>query len=166
MTNSTDQSTVLLVRHCGPDTASLERFITDQLDEPRIKSIATADEAEQWLSENDADAVLVNRVIPQTDERGQDWIGRMREQYPDIPFLLISNHEDAQEAAKENGAAPGFGKRDLGTQEAAQKLRKVFTESLSKKIQTIYFTNALRHCRALHMLRPSFFVPRTCELRD
>lgn len=120
-------SRILLVGHCGPDTASLERFITETLDEPQIESIAKAEDAEAWLKENSADAVLVNRVIPMTDERGQDWIGRMREQYPDTPFMLISNHEDAQEAATQNGAVSGFGKTDLGSDEAVQKLQEALT---------------------------------------
>lgn len=118
-----DLHTVLLVGHCGPDSASLERFVTDTINAV-VTSIGKADDAEQFLSESGADLVLVNRVIPMTDELGQDWIGRMREKYPDTSFMLVSNHEDAQQTAERNGALPGFGKRDLGDKGAAEKLKR------------------------------------------
>jgi DNA-binding NtrC family response regulator len=119
---------ILLVGHCGPDSASLERFITDTLEGAEVSRADTADDGKQMLADQSFDLVLVNRVIPMTDELGQDWIGRMHETYSDTPFMLVSNHEDAQQEAEANGAVPGFGKRDLNTEEAAQKLKNALPD--------------------------------------
>ena len=122
-----NERAILLVGHCGPDSASLERFIARTVDNVVMTSISSTEEAETYIKELDPVLVLVNRIIPMTEERGQDCIGRMRKQFPDTPFMLISNHDDAQQAAEENGAVTGFGKRDLNSDEATQKLHDALT---------------------------------------
>jgi hypothetical protein len=39
-------------------------------------------------------------------------------------MMLVSNHPDAQAAAIAAGAAPGFGKRQIGTPRVAEVLRQ------------------------------------------
>jgi len=117
-------NTILLVGHCGPDTSSLISYLDDILDDPTIKSIEKASEAELYLSESSPDLILVNRILPLYNELGYEWIKRLYNQYSDTAFMLISNHEDAQKIAVKNGAYPGFGKKDLFSPEATQKIKQ------------------------------------------
>ena len=41
----------------------------------------------------------------------------------DVPVMLVSNYADAQAAAVQAGALPGFGKADLGRAEMFERVR-------------------------------------------
>lgn len=72
-----------------------------------------------------ADLLLLNRQLDwgfKTDE-GVELIRALRAEHPNLRMMLVSNYEDAQEAALQAGALPGFGKRDIGSPKVAEILR-------------------------------------------
>ena len=71
--------------------------------------------------------VLVNRKL---DADGSDGMAIVKAIQADaalssIPVILVSNYADAQSAAVAAGALPGFGKSDIGSEEAIAKLAAV-----------------------------------------
>ena len=46
-------------------------------------------------------------------------------EFPNVPFMLISNYEDAQAQAVELGAVPGFGKSSINSSETVERLQIV-----------------------------------------
>ena len=61
------------------------------------------------------DLVLVNRVLDEDGSSGLELIRALKHDpaLADVPVMLVSNHADAQEAAFDLGASPGFGKASL-----------------------------------------------------
>ena len=51
----------------------------------------------------------------------------------DVKMMLVSNYPDAQAAAVEAGALPGFGKRDIGSPRVKELLRQALTEDVPAK---------------------------------
>ncbi len=72
-----------------------------------------------------ADLLLFNRELGYGFETpmGADAIKRLKASYPGVRMMLVSNYPDAQEAAVQAGAVPGFGKRELGSPRVAQVLK-------------------------------------------
>ena len=100
---------IALVGHCGVDGPSIEAQIRSIIDAADVCSC------------NDANAL--NRVCGE----GVDLMAEVRESHPDVKMMLISDYPDAQAAAREVGALPGFGKADLGT----SKVKKALRDALS-----------------------------------
>ena len=47
----------------------------------------------------------------------------------DAPVMIVSNYQDAQDKAMENGAVEGFGKSALGSAETLAKLKQYLGEA-------------------------------------
>ena len=73
------------------------------------------------------DLLLFNRVLEFgfSADLGVDLIKRFRAEHPDLKMMLISNYADAQKAAVEAGALPGFGKREIGTAKVSEILAPI-----------------------------------------
>jgi DNA-binding NarL/FixJ family response regulator len=117
--------TVVLIGHCGADSSYL-RIAVGSAD-PSAQVVMADDEAtlQRHLGEG-ADLLLLNRVLDYgfAEEEGVALIRRLRQKHPELKMMLVSNYDDAQQAAIAVGALPGFGKRELGTPKAAQLLRE------------------------------------------
>ena len=87
----------------------------------RAGSIA---EAISDVREKGYDLVLVNRILDANAEEGLELIRQLREdeQTRDVEVMLVSNYEDAQEAAVAMGARPGFGKAKLDVASTVEAL--------------------------------------------
>ncbi|WP_428388567.1 hypothetical protein [Mucisphaera sp.] len=120
---TTPTPTVLLVGHCGFDSGSLQRQAQAALPDATITTVNTDDELTPRLSPQTI--LLVNRVLDGHFAAGSgiDLIAAIAKRPEAGPCLLISNFEDAQEEAIKQGAAPGFGKNDIGTPLAAERLQ-------------------------------------------
>ena len=121
---------ILSVGQCIPDHYSITRAIQEHFD-AEIVSVDTSQAAIQELSEGKVDVVLVNRIYDVTGERGLEFIRQLKssEQHGTVPVLLVSNLQDAQQSAVQDGALPGFGKAALGSPEMVQALQSALSET-------------------------------------
>jgi len=119
---------VLLVGHCGFDSGGLERAVRNAAPAARIEGVNSRKALEENLGE--AALLLVNRKLDGSfgvpmGEHG-DGIELVRElaTNDDAPAcIVISNFPEAQQAAEKAGALPGFGKKDVRSESAAQSIR-------------------------------------------
>lgn len=116
---------VVLVGHCGPDSSYLRMAVSSAGKDVKV----TAADDERSLRrelEQGAALVLVNRVLDYgfETEQGVDVIRHFRGEFPAVPMMLISNYPEAQAAAVAAGAAPGFGKGEIGTRRVTEMLKQ------------------------------------------
>ena len=57
------------------------------------------------------------------EDLAKELIRLLKKNHPELKVMLVSNYEDAQEAAVSAGALPGFGKREIGTDKVRDLLR-------------------------------------------
>lgn len=129
---------VLLVGHCGPDAHMLAAAVRRAA--PGADVQAANDPQGLAAALAGASLVLVNRVLDAGfGGSGVDLIrslanggaegSRLEAGVPTgrteagVPALLISNYDDAQREAEDAGALPGFGKRDVMSDVARQRIR-------------------------------------------
>jgi two-component system chemotaxis response regulator CheY len=88
---------------------------------------ATLDAARSELHRGPFDLVLVNRIGDADGARGIEIIGALKADpaLAAIPAMLVSNFPDAQQEAVTAGAAPGFGKAQLGEPHTIERLSAV-----------------------------------------
>ena len=117
---------ILLVGHCGPDSSFLRMTIKSAAPDAQILSADDEDELTKAM-ETPLDLLLFNRELGYGfgDQTGIDVIRRLKAERADLKMMLVSNYSDAQAAAHEAGALPGFGKRELGSARVAQLLKHV-----------------------------------------
>ncbi len=116
--------TILLVGHCAADFAALQRWLEKHFQ----AVVASCDSISQALSRvqsGGVDLLLINRVFEFTGEQGQELLRQLPRQNGSsrVEAMLISNFPEAQKAAVEIGARPGFGKSQLHSTEALAALR-------------------------------------------
>ncbi len=72
------------------------------------------------------DLVLVNRVLNADGSSGLELIRSLKQDanFSEVPVMLVSNFEDAQQAAESLGALPGFGKADLHTARSIERIEQ------------------------------------------
>jgi DNA-binding NarL/FixJ family response regulator len=116
---------VALVGHCGPDSSYLRMAVSKALRDAKVVAADDDSELKQLLTDG-VDLLLFNRILDygfKSDE-GVEVIRQLRAQHPNVKMMLVSNYEDAQDAAVQAGALPGFGKREIGTPRVTQVLRE------------------------------------------
>lgn len=121
---------VVLVGHCGPDSAYLRSAIHRA--DPDAKISSADDEAALAAYLRDGvDLLLLNRVLdygfPETS--GIELIKRLQTARPAVRCMLVSNYPEAQAEAEASGALPGFGKREVGSARVAELLRQALASS-------------------------------------
>lgn len=120
--SSADQRVVLLVGHCTPDQFMLRSMLRRDLSDPEIRVANTdADLADAMPGSTIA---LVNRVLDGSfsTESGLELLRAIAAADEGPAAMLISNYPDAQAEAEAAGAVPGFGKNDLGSDLARERL--------------------------------------------
>jgi CheY-like chemotaxis protein len=117
---------VLSCGQCGFDHANLSRVLRQSFG-AEVVAADTPEEAFEELRREPFALVLVNRVLDADGSSGLDLIRRIRadEKLREVPVMLVSNHDDAQAEALEAGAAPGFGKAQLGQPWMIERVRAV-----------------------------------------
>ena len=118
--------TVLSVGNCGFDNGQLKQILSAS----SHVSLETADSVSEAIDAVDADCrlVLVNRILDRTGESGVELIEKLVAKHPQTTVMLISNYPDAQQAAESAGAAPGFGKSQMGDPALAKRLADMLTK--------------------------------------
>lgn len=110
---------IVLAGHCGPDAHMLAAAVRSAI--PGARIVMNTDESSLWQSS--PDLILVNRILDgrYEDEQGLGLIRRAVQR--GVPAMLISNYPDAQAAAEQAGAVPGFGKSEARSDKAAGAIR-------------------------------------------
>src|SRR5262245_42313636 len=116
---------VLSVGQCGPDNFILKGFLNRHFQ----VEFDTADHAEVALAKlrhGVYDLVLVNRKLDADYSSGVEVIEDIKRdgELAHVPIMLITNYEDSQRDAVENGAEYGFGKLELEKPETIDRLRR------------------------------------------
>ena len=108
------QPSVLDVGQCDLDHGNIGRLLSNEFG-AAVERAQTIDEAIQTAANRHFDLILVNRVFAANGEEGVAFIQRLRgAQHDDAPpVMLVSNYDDAQDAACAAGAVRGFGKNAL-----------------------------------------------------
>lgn len=120
---------ILLVGHCGFDASNLRAAIGAAVDVP----VSEALHADDATAAGPDTLLLINRQLGYGFgvQDGVELIRRLAQNPQPPAMMLVSNYADAQQAAVEAGALPGFGKAELGTAVPAQRLREAVGERSS-----------------------------------
>ena len=115
---------VVLVGHCGPDSSFLRMAVANADRSLQVLSADDQDELNEVLKAG-ADLLLLNRELPYGFDQtmGVEVIRLLCKQFPNTKMMLVSNYPDAQAAAQQAGAMPGFGKREIGSPRVGQVIR-------------------------------------------
>ncbi|MEM8782687.1 MAG: hypothetical protein AAGE65_07490 [Planctomycetota bacterium] len=131
---SGDGPTAVLVGHCGFDSGGLTRVLRDALPGVQVESARSLDALERFA---DAGALLLVNRVPEGNFGGRDGVELIRhltqrtaesqtepgdDAKAEPSAILISNYADAQAQAEAVGAKPGFGKSEMNTPQARQRL--------------------------------------------
>ena len=115
---------VLAVGNCNPDHAAIQRMVESGF-VAVVERARTLAEARTALEQGRWNLVLVNRIGEYDGAEGLDLV-RHVQTLPEAdrpPIMLISNYPEAQRAAEQAGAVPGFGKAALGAPATLERLR-------------------------------------------
>ena len=121
---------VALVGHCGPDSSYLRMTVSKAGKDIQVLSADDDDEELKRLLDDGVSLLLLNRQLDYGfgEHEGVELIRRLRTSYPRVKCMLVSNYADAQTAAVQAGALPGFGKRELGTPKVPEMIRSALAE--------------------------------------
>jgi DNA-binding NarL/FixJ family response regulator len=125
---------IALVGHCGPDSSYLRMTVAKAGRDIKVTSADDDAELKQLLDDG-VDLLLLNRELDYGfDEReGVALIRKLRTAYPNVKTMLVSNYPDAQQAAVQAGALPGFGKRELSSPRVLELIRAALEEQPAAK---------------------------------
>lgn len=114
-----DGKKVALVGHCGPDSFLLVNAVRSAV--PDAEVIKNTEEKDLW--DSGAELLLVNRVLDgfYADEKGLRIIEEAASK--GVAAMIISNYDDAQQAAVAAGGKPGFGKTEVRSDKARDAIR-------------------------------------------
>jgi len=114
---------VLSVGQCPPDHAALKYFMESFFDS-QVTRIDSTEEALLELEKNTYALVLVNRKLDIDYTDGTILIEKMQEKemLKKTPVMLISNFPEYQDQAVALGAVKGFGKNEIGTKTALERV--------------------------------------------
>jgi CheY-like chemotaxis protein len=115
---------VLSVGQCLADHGGISRTLRGAFD-AEVVAADTIPEALGLLRREAFDLVLVNRVFDSDHAPGLDLVRQVKadEALKGVPVMLVSNYLDVQEEAVAAGAAPGFGKSELGRPQMLARVR-------------------------------------------
>lgn len=116
---------VLDVGNCGPDHAAISASLMKHY----AVEVFQADEAASALAvlrREKIDLVLVNRKLDVDYSDGTEVIKQIKAipELAKIPIMLVTNHDEYQQAAVALGASYGFGKLALNDPNTHERLAK------------------------------------------
>ena len=127
MAGNAEGKRVVLVGHCGPDSYAIKSAVSRMA--PGAAVLMTMSDAELERELPTADLLLVNRQLD-GDYAMDAGVGLIASIVAAAKaggrrpaMMLISNFPEAQAEAESAGAAPGFGKRDLYSEDARKRVQ-------------------------------------------
>lgn len=126
---------ILNVGHCDFDHGSIQSLISSNFEADTTRA-RTGRPALELAQQRQWDLILINRVFEEDGGSGLELIAALKADPAtrSMPVMLVSNHSDAQMAAIEAGALPGFGKASLNTAATLNELKKVLNVDCLKKV--------------------------------
>ena len=117
-----DSPLVLLVGHCGFDSGGLTAAAQRALPGAKVERVNSQDALDGKKAPGAV--LLVNRVLDGRFD-ASDGVDLIRKEAAkgELKALLVSNFAQSQAAAEEAGGLPGFGKDDVGTSVATDRIR-------------------------------------------
>lgn len=115
---------ILSIGQCQNDGPWMRRVLKKHLGAV-VEEADSASEAVSKARQSRYDLILVNRELAFEQSSGLDLVPGLIAISPETPVMLVSDYEEAQVAAIEQGAARGFGKSDFETTETLGRLAKV-----------------------------------------
>lgn len=105
---------VLDVGQCNADHCGISNLVSQHFDVELYRA-HTHDDVVSQVSDHSFDLILINRLLDADRSQGMKVLQTLKanESTAKIPVMLISNYDDAQQAAIEAGAVEGFGKSKL-----------------------------------------------------
>ena len=124
---------VLDVGQCGPDHATIRRYLTRHFN-CEIAQAHSADDALAQLKNGRFDLVLVNRKLDADYSDGMEVIRQIKSnpQTADVPVMLVTNYPEHQDAAVDAGAVRGFGKLEYDKPETRERLAAVLQNEVAQ----------------------------------
>jgi CheY-like chemotaxis protein len=114
---------VLDVGQCGPDHATISRYLTRHFDCEVVRAEGLSDALANLMNQ-EFNLVLVNRKLDVDYSDGLEVIRQIKSNpaTADVPVMLITNYAEHQEEAVAVGALPGFGKLEFDKPETREKI--------------------------------------------
>jgi two-component system chemotaxis response regulator CheY len=115
---------IMSVGQCNPDHFSIKNFLEKNFN-CQVVRIDSTREALEALQKEHFDLVLVNRKLDIDYTDGTILIQEMKANpaIKNIPVMLISNYPEYQQEAVKLGAILGFGKSQIGSLDAIEKVK-------------------------------------------
>jgi DNA-binding NarL/FixJ family response regulator len=122
---ATTTKKVVFVGHCGPDSTYLRMAVRKSLGQADVLMAGCPAELDDALKTAHVDLILFNRELGYgfQPDMGVEFIRVLKQRYPNIPMMLISNYPEAQSAALQAGAVAGFGKREIGSPRVSELIK-------------------------------------------
>lgn len=117
---------VLDVGQCGPDHATIRRYLTNQFDVDVVQTHGLSDTLNE-LRTGQFDLVLINRKLDADYTDGIEILRAIKadEATAQVPVMMVTNYPEHQDAAVADGAHRGFGKLEFDRAETRDKLAAV-----------------------------------------
>lgn len=119
------QRRVLDVGQCGFDHERISHFLNASFD-VEIVQAHSHDEAIKLAGESKFDLILINRLLDADHAPGIEIIKELKstDATANVPVMIVSNFQDAQDEAVGHGAEVGFGKAALDAPETMERFTK------------------------------------------
>lgn len=119
---------VLDVGNCGHDHGQISGMLERNFGATTLVAY-TATAALEKLAQEHFDLVLINRKLDHDYSDGMEIVKRIKQdpQLAHLPVMLVTNYAEHQEAAVSEGALYGFGKQELGSPVARERLAAVLS---------------------------------------
>ena len=117
---------VLDVGNCSPDHASICELIEERF-AARVVQTHGAEDTLDALRNSAFDLVLVNRKLDRDYSDGLEIIKQIKADaaIANVPVMMITNYDDQQSLAIQEGAVRGFGKLELHESGTLERLTEI-----------------------------------------
>ncbi len=131
--SQSNQKVVALVGHCGPDSSYLRMAVTGAVPGVRVLMIDSDADLDGAVESGDVDLFMLNRKMDFgfEEEDGLTLLQQIRQRRPEQRVMMISNYPETQQAAEAAGALPGFGKREIGSAKAKERISAALAEAMA-----------------------------------
>lgn len=120
---------VLDVGQCNADNSRISQLLQKHFD-AQVDRSHSLDEAIEAATNTAYDLILINRLLDANGAAGMDVLASLKSNpaSTDIPVMIVSNYQNAQDQAVQNGAVAGFGKAALDSTDTLEKLGQYLSD--------------------------------------
>ncbi|MCC9641584.1 response regulator [Rhodopirellula sp. JC740] len=110
--------------NCGPDFNAIRQMVTSHFDAAVLQTHG-AEDTLKMLRDRKVDLVTVNRKLDRDYSDGLDVIKQIKSdpELSEVPVMLVTNYDEHQETAMQEGAERGFGKLEIGSDNTIERLK-------------------------------------------